>query len=56
MVDKKLRIETSMSKSGELLHLNLIPILKNEHYYIKDIPLDGDAPKQFIFVYEYGKN
>ena len=56
MVDKKLRIETSMSNSGELLHLNLIPILKNEHYFIKDIPLDGDAPKQFIFVYEYGKN
>ncbi len=56
MVDKKLRIETSMSNSGKLLNQNHISILKNEHYYIKDIALDGDAPKQFIFVYEYGKN
>ncbi|MBP2614909.1 HipA domain-containing protein [Chryseobacterium jejuense] len=56
MIDKKLRLETSISNSGEIFNLNKIQILKNKNYYIRDIPLDGDAPKQFIFMYEYIKN
>lgn len=56
MIDKALRVETSISNSGKIFNFDKIEILKNKHYYIKDIPLDGDAPKQFIFAYEYSKN
>lgn len=56
MIDKKLRIENSISNSGDIFNLSKIPTIKNKNYYIKDIPLDGDAPKQFIYVYEYSKS
>lgn len=48
-----LRIESSSNYSGKLLNFHKIEVLKVKSYKIEDIPLDGDAPKQFISVYEY---
>ncbi len=53
---QKLRIEKSINCSGKLLDERSIPILKNEHYVVKDYDLDGDAPKQFIKAYFYAEN
>lgn len=47
----KLRIEVSENNSGALFSLGKIPILKTENYSIIEVPLDGDAPKQFIKAY-----
>lgn len=49
----KLRIETSLNDSGVICNEKDILILKEKDYYVKTIPLDGDAPKQFIKVYQY---
>lgn len=49
----KLRIETSINSSGKLLAEKTIPVLKEKHYFVEDIDLDGDAPKQFIRAYRY---
>ena len=51
----KLRIETSINDSGKLNKIGKITVLKDSHYYIKDIALGGDAPKQFIYVYEFSR-
>ncbi|MGF1560442.1 MAG: HipA domain-containing protein [Flavobacteriaceae bacterium] len=51
----KLRKELYAQQSG-YVNLNKIPHLKEEHYYITDIPLDGDAPKQYIKAYYNYKN
>lgn len=49
-----LRKEKSKNNSGRLLGENSIPLLKKENYFVKaDVPLDGDAPKQFIKAYFY---
>lgn len=32
----------------------LIPSLRKGYFYVVDIPISGDAPKDFIKVYEYG--
>ena len=32
---------------------DIIPIIKEKNYLVKNIPLDGDAPKQFIHLYNY---
>ncbi|WP_286732638.1 MULTISPECIES: HipA domain-containing protein [Sphingobacterium] len=48
-----LRIEHSSHYSGKLINFHKIEVLKEKSYKIEDIPLDGDAPKQFICVYEY---
>jgi len=50
----KLRIEKSKQDSGSI-NLSAIPTLKKKNYYIVDIPLDGDAPKQYIKAYFYYK-
>lgn len=50
---KKFRVEKSLYCSGIILNENKIPVLKENLYYIKDIQLDGDAPKQFIKAYFY---
>lgn len=42
-----------MNCSGLLLHAERIPVLKPKHYIVENIPLDGDAPKQFIRVYKF---
>lgn len=42
-----------MHCSGLLLNEDSIPVLKEKHYIVEDITLDGDAPKQFIRVYKY---
>ena len=49
----KLRRETSMNFSGKLRKLSNIEHLKEANYYVKEISLDGDAPKQFIQAYFY---
>jgi len=48
-----LRVERSQNSSGEILNLKKIPLLREKDYYIKDIGLEGDAPKQFIKAYFY---
>lgn len=52
----KLRKEKSINCSGKLHRENDIPILKECNYLIKEIQLDGDAPKQFIkaYIFEEG--
>lgn len=52
----KLRIEKSKSNSGEIFHWGRINHLKENHYYvIRDVALDGDAPKEFVKAYFYEK-
>lgn len=46
-----LRKEQSKFNSGKLLKGLPIPLLKEEHYIVKNYKLDGDAPKQFIRAY-----
>lgn len=53
MKNNRLRIETSINRSGILFNKKLIPTLKEKDYYIVDQELDGDAPKQFIKAYFY---
>lgn len=50
-----LRIERPVQYSGGL-NYNRIPLLKEGQYYVIDIPLDGEAPKQYIKAYFYYKN
>jgi hypothetical protein len=51
---KGLRVEKSENCSGVLdERIIQIPQLKEEDYFVKDIELDGDAPKQFIKAYFY---
>ena len=52
-LNTKLRIEKSINSSGILFNANSIEVIKNNHYYIESFPLDGDAPKQFIRMYNY---
>lgn len=49
----KLRVETSINHSGIIYHEKEIPVLKEKHYCVENIALDGDAPKQFIRAYQY---
>ncbi|WP_462229381.1 hypothetical protein, partial [Mucilaginibacter sp.] len=49
----RLRIERSMNCSGALFHEKRIGEIRNKDYYVDSVPLDGDAPKQFIRVYHY---
>ncbi len=51
MNSKKLRIEQSINCSGIIQNEYLIPIVKEKDYFVVDIDLDGDAPKQFIKAY-----
>lgn len=41
--------------SGKI-YMKHIPQLKEKHYYILPIPLDGEAPKQYIKAYFYYEN
>ncbi len=55
---KGLRKEKSTNCSGEINQramMSIIPELHNKKYIVKDISLDGDAPKQFIKAYLYEK-
>lgn len=49
----ELRIEKSINSSGRLRNLHSIPLLKKDEYFVKEVVLDGDAPKQFIKAYFY---
>lgn len=49
----KLRIEKSINCSGILSNEKLIESVKDRHYYVEGFPLDGDAPKEFIRVYNF---
>lgn len=51
-----LRKENSKGISGVILNEHKIETLKEEHYIVKEIALDGDAPKQFIQAYFYTKD
>lgn len=51
----RLRKESSKQYSGNI-HLSKIEILKERHYFTIDVPLDGEAPKQYIKAYFYYKN
>lgn len=48
---EKLRQESFINDSGELLGMGKIPILKERHYWVRPHDLDGDAPKYFIKAY-----
>lgn len=50
---QKLRKEHSFNNSGKLFSLGKIELLRNTHYCIENVSLDGDAPKQFIKAYFY---
>ena len=45
-----LRTEKSQYNSG-YVNSGIIPVLKEKDYYVKEVSLDGDAPKQFIKAY-----
>ena len=48
-----LRREKYINSSGLLRNESKIKVLKERDYKVEDLPLDGDAPKQFIKVYNY---
>ena len=50
-----LRKEAFVQFSG-YLNRKMVSLLKECDYYIVDIPLDGEAPKQYIKAYFYYKN
>jgi len=52
IIQSKLRKENSKEFSG-FINIQSIPHLKNSNYYVVDVPLDGDAPKQYIKAYFY---
>ncbi|MEZ5029855.1 MAG: hypothetical protein R2787_00500 [Saprospiraceae bacterium] len=52
----KLRRERSEGNSGVILNEQSIPHLKEGHYYVQPIDLDGDAPKQFVSAYFFTPN
>lgn len=52
----KLRKEISLNCSGLLLNMKLIPVIKEKHYFVENITLDGDAPKEFIRLYRFEAN
>ena len=49
----RLRIEQSMHCSGTVYNDKDIPVLKEKNYFVEDFDLDGDAPKQFIRLYQF---
>ncbi len=51
----KLRKEKSAQYSG-YLNVSKLPKVKEKHYCIIDIPLDGEAPKQYIKAHFYYSN
>lgn len=55
MVDfkTKLRIERSAHCSGIILNEHEILSVKEKHYFVVPIALDGDAPKEFIRLYHF---
>lgn len=53
MTNAGLRIEKSQNSSGILQNTSKIPLLREEDYFVLEIGLDGDAPKQFIKAYFY---
>lgn len=52
-LNARLRIERSMNCSGTLFNDKSIFSIRNKDYYIENLALDGDAPKQFIKLYSY---
>lgn len=54
MFSRKLRKEKSKQNSG-FVDIKKIPVIKNRDYYILDVHLDGEAPKEYIKKYSYYK-
>lgn len=52
IANSKLRVEKSIQYSG-FIKSQAIYNLKNDNYYVVDVLLDGDAPKQYIKAYFY---
>ncbi|MBL0740422.1 HipA domain-containing protein [Chryseolinea lacunae] len=52
----ELRVEKSQNHSGHIERFHTIPRLKKNDYYVIDIGLDGDAPKQFIKAYFFERD
>jgi HipA-like C-terminal domain len=50
-INTGLRVEQSQNSSGAIQNFTKIPVLRETDYYVVDIGLDGDAPKQFIKAY-----
>jgi hypothetical protein len=55
-LETRLRVEKSENCSGNILAINAIPVIREAHYYVRDFKLDGDAPKQFIRLYQYTRD
>ncbi|MGB5941587.1 MAG: HipA domain-containing protein [Leeuwenhoekiella sp.] len=55
IIKSEMRIEEYVQFSGDVKIEN-IPIVKERNYFVQPIPLDGDAPKQYIKAYHYYKN
>ena len=51
-LERKLRTEKNIQESG-YLDYSKIQVLKNKNFFVVDIPLDGDAPKEYIKAYFY---
>lgn len=52
---RSLRREKSLNYSGKL-NDKVIPVLREKDYCVVDVVLDGDAPKEFIKVYQYTRD
>lgn len=50
-LNSKLRREVSKNCSGKLNYISKIEVLDESDYYVVNIGLDGDAPKEFIKAY-----
>ena len=56
LTKRRLRREVSANRSGRLVGMQAIPVLREQDYFVTDQRLDGDAPKQLIKVYQYTPN
>lgn len=56
LTTRRLRSEVSANRSGRLVDVQAIPVLREWDYYVTDQRLDGDAPKQLIKVYQHTPN
>ena len=52
---QQLKRETILNRSGFEISSNAVPPLRKKDYHVVKKPMDGDAPKNFIRVYAYGK-
>lgn len=52
---KKLQVAKILNHSGyDIRPVNLLPVVRSGYFHVVDAAVAGDAPKDFIRVYEYG--